>query len=216
MTRTTRTHRQENADRYRYGLTVKTPPATEAITLDIAKGHLYEDDDHNDAEITQLIKEAREWIEQQTDAVFMETVFTLTMDRFPKLSNWLVLPRWPVVSVDAIRYTASDGTASTLDLSSIVTRLETSGRARIARADWEPWPAVRNTPDAIEIDFTAGHDSASAVPTLWKRAALLLIGHWYENRQAAEEKAIKQIEMGLENILEQMRPGDDLDGFDLG
>ncbi|MCW5861278.1 MAG: head-tail connector protein, partial [Caldilineales bacterium] len=38
--------------------------------------------------------------------------------------------------------------------------------------------------NAIHIRFEAGYGAASAVPTRYKQALKLLVGHWYENREA--------------------------------
>lgn len=207
----------KNGDRYRYGLKLHTGPAAEPITLTEAKKHLYEDDTHNDAEINQMITEARKWVEEQTDAQLITATWTMTLDRFPDGSKWLVLPRWPVTSVEEIRYTDASGQSETLDLQSIVTRLESHGRARIARAQWQAWPSTLSTPDAVAIDFECGYGGASDVHETFKRAMLLLIGHWYENRSAVEVGTItKEVEFGVNALLEQMRPADELTEFDLG
>ena len=59
-----------------------------------------------------------------------------------------------------------------------------SDHPRIERAYEQSWPSVRDQPQAITVRAVMGYASASAVPYPLKQAMKLLIGHWYENREA--------------------------------
>src|SRR5690606_36814567 len=109
-------------DSYRFGLLQTTAPEGEPLDLATVKRHLYEDGDHNDADIRTLISEARQWCEEQTEAQLLTATWTMTLDRFPGRSKWLRLSRWPVRTVEAIQYTAPDGTASTVASADIALR----------------------------------------------------------------------------------------------
>jgi len=46
------------------------------------------------------------------------------------------------------------------------------------------WPQPGKAANGIEIDFTAGYGAAASdVPAPLRQAVLLLVAHWYENRE---------------------------------
>lgn len=46
------------------------------------------------------------------------------------------------------------------------------------------YPALAVHPEPITVTFTSGYEDAAAVPAAIKQAILLLVGHWYANREA--------------------------------
>jgi uncharacterized phiE125 gp8 family phage protein len=48
----------------------------------------------------------------------------------------------------------------------------------------DDWPTHMETMNAVKVTFVAGYGAASAVPAALKSAILLLVGHWYTNREA--------------------------------
>jgi uncharacterized phiE125 gp8 family phage protein len=103
----------------------------------------------------------------------------------------LFLPRAPVQSVTSLQYYDTNGVLQTMDPALYL--LDTDSEpARITPAwgtFWPPWLLRENS---ISISFVAGYGdaggtaaaSAAAVPQTIKQAILLLVGHWYENREA--------------------------------
>jgi uncharacterized phiE125 gp8 family phage protein len=68
---------------------------------------------------------------------------------------------------------------------------------RVALAYNKSWPTLSLRPtNAVVVQFTAGYgDAADDVPQRVKQAMLLLIGHWYEHREAVLTGSIsKEIE----------------------
>jgi uncharacterized phiE125 gp8 family phage protein len=56
----------------------------------------------------------------------------------------------------------------------------------IVLAYGKSWPTETLRPAApITVEFKAGYGTAAQVPVQLKQAMLLLVGHWYENREAA-------------------------------
>jgi uncharacterized phiE125 gp8 family phage protein len=210
-----------------YGLVNLTEPDVEPITLEEAKANSQIDtDDHNDT-LTQRIKASRLWLEKATECCLITRQMTWTLDQFPRKrdatggqkarSGQLVLPRYPVQSIDEIRYIDADGDSQTIDLATIRLRRDSTGRNRLALADWAAWPTTRNTPDAIEIDFTVGFgETQNDVPADWKQPLLLLVAHWFENREAVAVGVVtKEMEFGVNSLLEMLRDPDDDDQFSL-
>ena len=97
------------------------------------------------------------------------------------------LPKPPLISVDAIRYVAVDGTQTVLAADQYLAD-KTSLPARIQPAYGVPWPITRIVPRAVEVDFTCGYASANDLLPSDKAAlvaaTLLRVGDLYRNREA--------------------------------
>lgn len=157
-----------------------TEPQVLPVTLEEAKGHLRVDHSDDDGLIETIIEAAAGQINGPYGAglVLSPQDWELSLDGFPCL---IELPLWPVSAIKSIQYTDQAGDIQTLDPSVYVSDLS-SNPARIARDYNKQWPLVRSVLANVRIEFTAGFDT---VPADLKQALLLLIGHWYENRDAA-------------------------------
>lgn len=162
-------------------LTVVTAATEEVVSLDQAKQHLRVDDETDDALIEGLIAAAREYCETATRRQFVSTTYALRMDNLP---TEIVLPKPPLVSVSSITYVDSAGATQTLS-SSLYTVNQHREPGVIVPAYQATWPTVRGHTNDVVIQFVAGYGAASAVPKAAKQAILLLIGTWYENREAS-------------------------------
>ena len=56
------------------------------------------------------------------------------------------------------------------------------------------WPSTVDHPEAVKVAYQAGFGAANVVPKGIKQAMLLMIGHWYENRQDSIRKMPTQAE----------------------
>ena len=180
-------------------LFLKTPPAIEPISLDEAKQHLRISDTTEDAYILNLIKIAREWCEVYQSRSYITQTWQLTLDAWPQ-ERYIVLPRPPVQSVVSVKYTDKDGIEHTFSDYLVDSSYY---RSRIVLKDDASWPsdALLPTP-AIAIEYTAGYGNISSnIPLLARQAILLLVGHWYENREATASEANKQIEFAVTSLL---------------
>jgi len=67
------------------------------------------------------------------------------------------------------------------------------------------WPAVRCQMDAISVEYTAGYTQASPMPEGIRQAILLLVGHFYANREAVIGAAARispvELPIGVEALL---------------
>jgi len=161
-------------------VTIKTEPATEPVSLVEAKAHLRVDCTDDNDYITTLIKVARKYAELYQRRSYITQTLELRLDRFPRYL--LELPRPPSSAVASIKYTDSAGDEQTLDASLYTTDFN-SYMPRIVPAFNQSWPTTRAVIDAVLIEYTAGYGAASAVPETIKQAILLLVSHWYENRE---------------------------------
>lgn len=138
-----------------------SPPPVEPVALGEAKTFLRVDHDAEDALIGTLIRAARERL---------ESYLQLAMIRRPMIhegeaARRVNLPRWPVVSVDAVRA----GDAPVADYHADLRR--------------RPSTVCASASDISEVEFTAGYGETPAdVPAPLRQAMLLLVLQGYEAR----------------------------------
>ena len=180
------------------GLSVKTVPTEEPVTLGEAKLHLRVDGSDDDDLITALIKAARDQCEAFTRRQFVTATYEYTLDGF---SGFIPLPRPPLDDVNSIAYVDSDGDDQTVDSGDYDVVTDTV-IGYVQPAYGEVWPNVRGHTNDITIDYDAGYGAASAVPDTLKAAIKLLVGHLYENREAVVVgTTVSKLPLAVESLL---------------
>lgn len=183
-------------------LTLVTAPVAEPLSTSEAKSHLRVDASTDDTLIGTLIVAARQHVEAFTRRVLITQTWDIVRNSFPPQS-FIDLPLPPLQSVTSVKYKDQDGDESTMSSSDYIvdTAVEPG---RIVLAWGASWPGVTLYPASpITVRFVAGYgDDADDVPQLVKQAMLMLIGHWYENREAVVVGSIsKEIELATSNLL---------------
>lgn len=183
-----------------------TPPASEPVTLSEAMVHLRidapADGPHPEAMLIEtLISAARAHVEAETN----RALITQTLEaRWDAWRDVLELPRAPVQSVTSVTYVDEAGATQTLAGSAY--RADVAGLvARVTPAFDTAWPAARAVTGAVAVRFVAGYGAASAVPAPLRAAMLLLIGHLYENRSAATERALTEAPFAVAALINPYR-----------
>lgn len=174
-------------------------PVAELVTVDEAKEHLriidtistevesedpegeptivtsHPDDDY----IKGLVATAVEWGETFQGRSWITRTNEYYIDQWPQ--SPLTLPRGPVQEISSVTYVTSDGAEKTLDAETYW--LDPTGRFCLVAGKTWPSDRLRNG-FAIKITYKAGYgDTADAVPKRCRQAVLLMVGHWYENRE---------------------------------
>jgi uncharacterized phiE125 gp8 family phage protein len=165
-------------------LQVVTPPATFPVTLAEAKAQCRIDIDDEDDLIYGFIGAATERVQLAARRTLMTTVYDLFFDAWPSFPIRLELP--PVVSVTGIYNTPEDASEIEWAAANNYAVNTNSEPARIVyrRNATTPSPTLEPV-NAVRIRYTAGYGStASAVPDRYRQAIRMLIGHYYENREA--------------------------------
>jgi uncharacterized phiE125 gp8 family phage protein len=154
------------------------------VTLADAKAHLRVVGNDDDTYITSLIAAAGLKIERDTGLIVTGVRSVIAAQRDWGVMHEVVLRRRPVVSVDSVQYRAVTGAVTTLAADQY--RLETPafGLSLIVPAFDAVWPELEATRGAVRATYSAGYATAEAVPADVRHAALVLIGHWYEHREA--------------------------------
>jgi uncharacterized phiE125 gp8 family phage protein len=165
-------------------LELVTAPAAEPLTLAEAKVHLRAPSGSSeDALITRLIAAARLHIEAITRRRLITQKWRAYFDRFPCGSAGLVLvDLTPVTAIDLVKYIDTAGAEQTL--ASSVYQLVPGMPARLYLAFDQSWPDIRGDRDSVRVEVTSGYGAAAAVPADLIAAHLMLLAHWYENREA--------------------------------
>ena len=89
----------------------------------------------------------------------------------------------PVQSASAIKYYDTDYALQTATLSNFHV-LGTSGRTLVSPKTGYAWPTTFQRDDAIKIEYVIGYgDAATDVPETIRHALLMLVAHYYENRE---------------------------------
>lgn len=171
-------------------LTLKTAPSEAILDLADVKAHLRVDTTADDALIGALITAASQRVDGPLGTLgraLVTQTWTWSLDRFPfhpdRARQSVRVPLPTLQTVNSIRYIDTDGNTQTLDPSLYLVDIA-SEPGRLAPAYRTCWPLARCIPNAVTIEFSAGYANAAAVPQLIKQAMLLLIGAWYENRDA--------------------------------
>ena len=176
-----------------------TAPAIEPLTLTEAKNHLRVDADlrQDDALIAMLIGAARRYAEMYCARSFISQGWALVMDSFPGVGmmgvpwgnpyslpgNAVLLERGPVISVDAITYTAMDGSPQTLAATEYAVDLS-GPLPRITPRFGKIWPIALPQIGAVAVSYTAGYGStAASVPDGIRHWMLMRMTTLYRNRE---------------------------------
>lgn len=174
--------------------TLVTPPTTDPVTLVEAKSHCRVDIDDDDGLLAGYILTARQHLETETRRAFATQTWDLTIDeQWPATRvngcyrNRIVLPRPPVQSVTSISYIDGAGATQVLAANQYKLAKADTGEWFIDPAYGVAWPTIRREMAAVTIRFVAGYGNGvgqEPFPEPLRQAMLLLIGSWYENREA--------------------------------
>lgn len=201
-------------DPFRYALRRTEYACEDVISLDQARRNCSIDGDDHDDTLVELIHQALDHVEERTDCSLTTTTWSMTFDAFPT-QCWLMLPRWPLQSVESITYTDAAGEEQTIDSSKFAVRIDDNGRGRLALKNWESWPATLSTPDAVTIAFKAGWTESAHVPPQWSRALLMLVAWWFEQREAGIVGSAQTVPFGIEELIASAATVDDFSDIDL-
>jgi uncharacterized phiE125 gp8 family phage protein len=162
---------------------------TYPVTLAEAKLHLRVDDSTEESLISLLIAGATQLFQEQTGIQCIDESFVEKFNDFPSA---FVPQRLPLDSVTSIKYYDSNGDQQTMAAADYRVSLgtpHTPGRIVPAYGS-TGWPSAYDILDAVELTYKAGFGTASTdVPELIRRAILLQVAKWFENREDYERKS---------------------------
>lgn len=148
------------------------------ITLLQAKQHLRIEADETDEDelVESLIEAAVLNLEHITGRVIQQREIIHTLDGFP---GCIEVPATPLDSVTIIQYLDPQGVQQTLADFRVDRR---PVFPLIFPAFGSEWPATSEQPESVTVTLQAGYNT---IPADLQRAALLIVGHLFENREAS-------------------------------
>lgn len=171
-------------------LSLVTGPATEPLTLAEAKAHARVAIAADDGLIAGYILAARSYLEEITGRAFLTQTWDYVIDGdWPWFNDLdarrhyrlIQIPKVPVQSVTSITYVDPAGAEQTLASNQYV--VDTGCPiASVYPAYGVDWPDVRCQRASITVRFVAGW--SNDFPDALRQALLLLVGHFYENRES--------------------------------
>lgn len=170
-----------------YAPVLVTPPAAPPVSLQEVKQHL------------RLVAGAETYTtEDGTLQIYLDAAVSYLDGYAGVLGRCLVTQTWrqdfdgmaksmrlPLLAagVSSIKVRNADGQLSTVSSDDYSLKSDELG-SYVRFDDSYTFPSDLAETQAILIEFTAGYGVASAVPAALKAAILLMVGHWYANREA--------------------------------
>lgn len=200
-------------------------PNSEPLVLQDVKDFLHVSSSDDDTYIQSLMRLARMRVEDSARRATISSQWLLTLSDWPRSPSHsgyqlhkrtVNLERFPLVSVDSILYWPADGSAQTV-LDTTVYGVSTGsipGMLFLKQSQF--WPCVYQRPDAIQVTFTAGYDTAGEIDDTVLQVMRFLIANFYENRTPviAETRVTPaELPQNLRDLMLSIRVGDNtLDG----
>lgn len=160
------------------------------VTLTLAKQHLEYEDADRDVLINQYIAASVAWVENYTSR---PAPSRSVVEKFDSFGSFIQLKKSTLVSVTSLSYLDANQAVQTL----------TGFRVNDQRL-YPPiggWPSIAEY-SQITVTYVAGFVT---VPADIMSAQLLLIGHWFQNREAATERPAQSIELSVMSLCEPYR-----------
>jgi len=164
------------------------PPPVEPVTLAEAQAQLNvlvsgsPATNPDDAKITRLIRDAREWVEQCLGEQLVHRTMRLTVPGLPYGHRWvgrfgpttmdlefgvgfpnrIKLPGGPIQSISSITYYDTANALQTLSASTY--RLIKDKPDYVEQVEGTDWPSTAVRSDAVRIDYIAGYPTGGGSP----------------------------------------------------
>lgn len=176
---------------------VTTQPA-QFVSLSEALAHLRVEPGDDDGYVTALLQAAQAHLEGPGGwlgrAIGPQT---LEWRGYPCDRN-ILLPYPPFQSLVSVKYGA-DGTDE-IDLSTLIVEPQRFRAAEISPKSGE-WPAG----SPLRVTYTAGYQPGDPAATPIRQAILLMVGHWYRNREAVTDAPMAAMPLAVDALLAPLR-----------
>lgn len=163
-----------------------TAPSADLIDVTAAKEHLRVDHSDDDDLIAGLIAAATAHLDGWGGTLgrcLINQTWRETFRCFPPCDR-LRVRLAPVGSVTSITYRDAADVEQTLSTAAYAGPFTDALGAYVRLRNDAVWPSTYDRDDAVSITYVAGYGAApSDVPQGIRHAVLLLVGHWYANRE---------------------------------
>jgi len=182
------------------------------VSYDELAEHLRVDSDEDELYLLDLIAAAREYVENITGKCTLSATYRLTSPTWDDIKAvsgdgyFIQLEKTPLISVSSVKYITEDASSLTTVSSgsySVITAYQPGGVVFASAYDFPDLNTTR--PDAVQIEFIAGHADASDVSPSLRHAIKLLAANWYENRLPVAPVNLMPIPQTLHALLNHHR-----------
>lgn len=188
--------------------------SADIIDLRLIKQHLRIDDCESDELLRASISGAADMIARETTRILRPTVYEWRLDAWPAGCR-LELPVAPVRDVLTVTYIDAAGAEQALDTTLWDWEPTDAGGTLWFTALFTP-PEIGREKGGIRIGFEAGHDPHEATPDDGDQSLafpdvavpclLLMVAHWFQNREAtAAAPGMVEIPLGAQRLIPQLR-----------
>lgn len=178
-----------------------TAPAVAPISLEEVRHQTRIDGTEEDPTLQIYIDAATGYLDGPGGILDRALVTQTWAQAYPAFADRMLLPPGlqPVQSVAAVNY--YDAADTTQLLSNTLYRL-VQGEAGpwVERTTDAPWPATAVREDAVTIEFIAGEEPAAVAAPI-RQAMLLMVAHWYANREAVAVGASAELPFAVTALL---------------
>lgn len=184
-----------------------SPPAIAPVSLADAKSAANVDSTDDDVLIQSMIDAAVSHLDGWSGVLgrcLINQTWRISFSDWP-FCRYIRL-RFPDVSVATVKYFDEDNSEQTVP-SEFVTRLEDDRGVIIRFSDGFNFPSVfGDRGDGVQVEFTAGYGAqVEDVPKAIRTAILLIVAHWYNNREASIEGLQSEIPFGASALIAPFR-----------
>ena len=197
-----------------YSPILVTPPAIKPVTVEYVKKHSLIDHDEQDDVIDLLIDAATTHLDGWTGTLGRALCEQTWRQDYDDFCSRLRLPLGPVISLASVKYIDTDGAEQTVSAAEYTLRTDSLGSYVEFGSDYS-FPALNAAEAAVSVQFVAGYadsgegeNRVSTVPAAIKHAIVLLVAHWFENREAVmtgQGSAAVALPMGVDALLAPYR-----------
>jgi len=168
-----------------YAPVLVEPPAADdpIITTAEAKLHCGIDSDEWDSLVDALVQAATTYLDGYAGILGRALVTQTWRQDFDAFCPRLRLPLIAATVTGIKAYAEDDDTGTTITVTNYEL-LEDALGSYVRFIDDYAFPSSVRETRGVRITFTAGYGAASAVPQAIKQAMLLMVGHWFANREA--------------------------------
>lgn len=159
--------------------------STPLVTLAEAKLHLgIINSVEQDALINSLVNAATSYLDGYSGILGRAMLTQTWRQDFAGFSKCMRLPVGNLIAVSSVQYYDSFNNLQTLSADAYSSLSDELGPFLVLNSGFS-WPSTFDRRDAVRVTWTAGYGPAATdVPAAIKEAVLLLVGHFYGNREA--------------------------------
>lgn len=159
-------------------------PAVNPVTLDEVKAQVRVDFPDHDALLQGLIDAAVSHLDGYGGALGRAMITQTWRQDFKEFDDRVRLALGDVLSVTSVQYYDLNNVLQTASASLYGVYTDAVGPYVEINSN-QSWPSTYDRPDAVRVTWTCGFGPAAAdVPAALRHAILMMVAHWYANREA--------------------------------